>query len=149
VAQALQDHSDLYVVTNSVVVAHTLSTRNNNRIFFAGGELRSHDGGAFGLDAVKFIQRFNLQYAILSAAAINATTGFMLQDLQEANFAREAARSAQTRILVADSDKMDRRAPIAVEDPGSFDVLVTDAPPPDDVSAMLKANDIKSIIAHS
>ncbi|MBL4786975.1 MAG: DeoR/GlpR transcriptional regulator [Cohaesibacteraceae bacterium] len=149
VAQALQDHKDLYVVTNSIDAASTLSRRNNNRVFFAGGELRSHDGGTFGLDALNFIQRFNVQYAVLSVAAIDARSGLMLHDLQEANFAKEAAHRAKTRILVADADKFERNAPIVVEDPGSFDVIVTNITPPDDVVVMLENNEIKIIVAKS
>ncbi len=54
VALALQTRRDLMVVTNSLAVATALTGRNGNRIFMAGGELRAHDGGAFGEDATKF-----------------------------------------------------------------------------------------------
>ena len=72
IAVALQKHQNLFVVTNSVAVAHALATRNNNRVFFSGGELRSHDGGAFGIDSIAFVRRFNVRHAILSVTAINA-----------------------------------------------------------------------------
>jgi DeoR family transcriptional regulator, glycerol-3-phosphate regulon repressor len=145
VARALQNHKNLYVVTNSLAVAHTLATRNNNRVFQAGGELRAHDGGSFGLDAIRFIRRFNVQYAILSVGAINAEVGFMLHDIQEADLSHEAAQRAQTCIIVADSDKFGRRAPIAVEDPSLFDILVTDKPPVTDIAAMLAKNEISTV----
>src|SRR3546814_10976914 len=45
VARALRGHHDLFVVTNSLAVAQMLATRNNNRVFMAGGELRAHDAG--------------------------------------------------------------------------------------------------------
>ena len=51
IARALRRHRDLFVVTNSVAVAHLLAARNNNRVFMAGGELRAHDGGAFGAES--------------------------------------------------------------------------------------------------
>ncbi|MFV2003095.1 MAG: DeoR/GlpR family DNA-binding transcription regulator [Paracoccaceae bacterium] len=145
VARALRNHRDLYVVTNSVAVANTLATRNNNRVFQAGGELRAHDGGAFGLDAINFIRRFNVQYAILSVGAINAEVGFMLHDIQEADLSREAATRAQTRLIVADADKFGRRAPIAVEDASVFDILVTDKEPGADIAAMLTRHDIATV----
>lgn len=146
VAQALKNHSDLYVVTNSIAVAHTLATRNSNRVFQAGGELRSHDGGSFGLDAIMFIRRFNLRYAIFSVGALSAGDGFMLHDMQEADLSREAALRAQTRIVVADSGKFAMRAPIVIEDPSVFDILVTDAEPPADIAAMLADNDISVVL---
>src|SRR3546814_16199298 len=52
VARALRGHHELFVVTNSVAVAQMLATRNTNRVFMAGGELRAHDAGAFGSEAV-------------------------------------------------------------------------------------------------
>ncbi|MDQ7071789.1 MAG: DeoR/GlpR family DNA-binding transcription regulator [Rhodobacterales bacterium] len=146
VAQALRHHRDLYIVTNSLAVAHTLTARNNNRVFLAGGELRSHDGGAFGMDAINFIRRFNVQYAVLSVGAINADTGFMLHDIQEADLSCEAALRAQTRIIVADSAKLGQRAPIAVTDPAKFDILVTDVAPSADIAEMLAHNDISIVI---
>src|SRR3546814_10394538 len=45
VARALRGHNELFVVTNSVAVAQMLATRNNNRVFMAGGEFRATDAG--------------------------------------------------------------------------------------------------------
>jgi DeoR family transcriptional regulator, glycerol-3-phosphate regulon repressor len=145
IAVALQKHQNLFIVTNSTSVAHTLATRNGNRVFLAGGPLRPHDGGAFGNEAVSFIRRFNVKYAILSIAAINER-GFMLQDMEEAEFSREAARIAENRIVVADGEKFGRSAPVVVDMP---DTLVTNAAPPVDIKAMLDANGIDVIVAGS
>lgn len=145
VAQALRNHRNLYVVTNSVAVANTLATRNNNRVFQAGGELRAHDGGSFGADAIQFICRFNLQFAVLSVGAINAEAGFMLHDIQEADLSREAAKRAQTCVVVADNEKLGRRAPIVVQDPTQFDILVTDKTPEPTIAQMLAENEISIV----
>lgn len=147
IAKALQDHNNLFVVTNSVSVAHTLSTRNGNRLFMAGGELRAHDGGTFGMEAVNFIRGFNVQYAVLSVGAIDGSAGFMLHDMGEAELSSEAIARAQTRIVAADSGKFGRRGPIVLKDPARFDILVTDAAPPADITALLAANDIDLVIA--
>lgn len=145
-AQALAGHRDLYVVTNSLAVANTLANVNNNRVFFAGGELRRHDGGSFGDDAIRFVRRFNVQYAVFSAGAINAEIGFMLHDMAEADLSRAIA--AQTRIVLADSEKFGRRAPIAVSDQDGIDILITDKAPPDPVRDMLERHDISLTLAH-
>ncbi len=146
-AQALRNHRNLYVVTNSLAVAGTLATINDNRVFFAGGELRRHDGGAFGQDAIEFIRRFNVQYAVFSTGAVNAQIGFMLHDMQEADLSREAAARAQTCIVLADGEKFGRRAPIAVSNQQDFDILITDTAPPDDIVRMLDDNDISLVLA--
>lgn len=145
IAVALQKHQNLFIVTNSISVAHTLSTRNGNRVYLAGGELRSHDGGAFGVEAINFVRRFNVRHAILSIAAINER-GFMLQDMEEADLSREVSRNAEHRIVVADGEKFGRTAPISVDMP---DILVTNVSPPSEIKAMLDANGISVTIAGS
>ena len=142
VAQALQGHHDLYIVTNSIAVAHLLTARNNNRVFLAGGELRAHDGGAFGQEALGFVKRFNLQYAVVSVAAINPESGFMLHDIEEADISAAALKHAQTGIVVADSTKFGKCAPITLCALEDINMLITNQPPDDRIGAMLEKNDI-------
>ena len=147
VAEALKAHSNLFVVTNSAFVANTLSSRNGNRVFLAGGELRAHDGGAFGAEALDLVQRLNVQFAVFSVGAVNADQGFMLHDLEEANLARVAAANAQVRIVVADKDKFNKRAPVSIGPDIRLDVFYTDARPPASIVDMLKARDIDLVVA--
>ncbi|MDO6966243.1 DeoR/GlpR family DNA-binding transcription regulator [Rhizobium alvei] len=147
IAVALQKHQNLFIVTNSISVAHALATRNGNKVFFAGGALRSHDGGAFGIEAIDFVRRFHVRHAILSVAAINAESGFMLQDMDEAEFSRAAARQADRSIVVADAHKFSRSAPIIIDRPDNYDLLVTDASPPADIRQMLEQNRVELIVA--
>jgi len=147
VAQALRNHSNLFVVTNSIFVAHTLSMRNNNRVFMAGGELRAHDGGAFGAEALDLVRRLNVQMAVFSVGAVNSEMGFMLHDLEEANIARVAAENAQVSIVVADSGKFNKRAPVSLDKMSAIDVFVTDCVPPVEINAMLDKHEIEIVIA--
>lgn len=149
IAVALQKHQNLFVVTNSLSVANALATRNNNRVFLAGGALRSHDGGAFGLEAINFVKRFNVQHAILSVTAINARHGFMLQDMEEAEFSRTVARQAENRIIVADAEKFGQSAPIIIDDARIYSHLVTNEAPPADIASMLSANEIELVVARN
>ncbi len=147
VAQALQNHRDLYVVTNSITVAHTLTARNNNRVFLAGGELRALDGGAFGSDAVSFVERFNVQYAVMSVAAINASSGFMLYDVQEADISCTALKRAQISIVLADGSKFGKRAPVTILRPQDIDMLITNQEPDAPTCAMLERHDVAVTVA--
>lgn len=139
VAQALRQHRDLLVVTNSLAVAQALAARNGNRVFMAGGELRSHDGGAFGAEALAFVRQFQLRYALLSITAIDAQAGFLLQDLREAEFSRALISRAEETIVAADASKFARTAPIRLAAPEAVHGLITDAAPPAPVAALLAA----------
>lgn len=147
VAQALRGHHDLFVVTNSIAVAQTLATRNKNRVFMAGGELRSHDAGAFGKEAIAFVRQFNVSLAILSAAAIDGRSGFMLQDMQEAEFSREVLTRAERSIVAADGSKFGRTAPICLSSPDSIDMLVSDTQPPKDICDLMDGHDVEINVA--
>ena len=70
----------------------------------------------------------------------------MLHDLEEANLARVAAARAQVRIVVADHDKFNKRAPISIGKDVPFDVLYTDAQPPEAVAEVLQTMDIDLVV---
>ncbi len=147
VALALQTRRDLMVVTNSLAVATALTGRNGNRVFMAGGELRAHDGGAFGQDALDFVGQFRVTHAILSVAAIDAKDGFLLQDLREAEFARAIIARADDATVAADATKFSGKAAITIAPLGKFKRLVTDAVPPPDILAQLALHEIALQIA--
>ncbi len=146
VAKALKNHKDLFVVTNSVVVANELAAHNNNRVYMAGGELRPHDGGAFGVEAQELIKRLNVRFAILSVGAVNADLGFMLHDLQEANLARIAIESAQVRVVVADGEKLGKRAPVTLQAAQDINLFFTDVQPSRSIEKMLIENEIDLVV---
>ncbi|WP_421703449.1 DeoR/GlpR family DNA-binding transcription regulator [Aliiroseovarius sp.] len=134
IADALRDHRRMVIVTNSVYVAFRLATRNENRVFLAGGELRGHDGGAFGTDAMEFAANFNTDYAVLSSAGITPK-GFFLFDLEEARFSRLIMQQADKCIMAADSSKFGRVAPVDIGNPSRVDYLVCDKEPPTEIAA--------------
>lgn len=136
VARALAGHHRLTVVTNSSDIARTLATQNGNRVYMAGGELRSDNGAAFGPQTLDFIRRFRVRHAIISAGAVDAA-GVMDFDLDEAEFARAALETAEQRILVTDTSKFTRSGLIRVADFSAINILVTDEPPPKAVAQAL------------
>jgi DeoR family glycerol-3-phosphate regulon repressor len=147
VAQALRARRELLVVTNSLAVAQALTGVNGNQVFMAGGELRSHDGGAFGAEALAFVKQFRVSYAVLSVAAISAPSGFLLQDLREAEFSRAIIERAEQAIVAADASKFGRSAPIAIAEPGRFSQLVTDAVPDAGLAGFLAGHGVRVVLA--
>lgn len=141
VARALRDRRDLLVVTNSVDIARTLATRNGNRVYMAGGELRADDGAALGPSATAFVGQFRARLAFLSIGAIDLEDGLMDYDLDEAEFSRVVMRRSERTIVVADHSKFGRRGLVTVCPLSAVDMLVTDtAPPPAFVERLRKAD---------
>lgn len=148
IADELRGHRQLTIVTNSVHVAYHLSSRNENRVYIAGGELRNRDGGVFGADAMEFVANFHTDFALLSTTGLDAKNGFTLFDLEEAKFSRRIMTSASTCIVACDSAKFEREAPITIGNPSIVDHLVSDAEPSDALRAALEGWGIKLHIAH-
>ncbi len=147
VALALSNHSNLLVVTNSVDIARTLATRNGNRVYMAGGELRGDDAAAFGPVAHSFVRQFEVQHAVLSIGAISANSGFMDFHLCEAEFARAIMSRAEHTIVVADNSKFGQKASIKVCDANQIDMLVSDREPPRPFSKQLLEAGVRVLVA--
>lgn len=147
VATALRVRKNLFVVTNAIKVAETLSAHNQNRVFFAGGELRESDGGSYSAQAVEFLRGFTPDFAILAASAVSADKGFMLTDLAEAECDRVFIQNASTSIIVADQTKFGRNAPITLCPMDPIATVVTDARPPEDFRIAAQKNNLKIIVA--
>jgi len=149
VARELLGHRRLTVVTNSSDIARTLATVNGNKVYMAGGELRSDSGAAFGVSAIEFIAKFSVTHAIISAGAIDAVSGVMDFDLEEAEFARMMLSRGEQSYVVTDQTKFGRRGLVSV---AGFDLighLVTDAPVDDDLAALLETHGTSLIVAGS
>ncbi|MFQ5984447.1 MAG: DeoR/GlpR family DNA-binding transcription regulator [Alphaproteobacteria bacterium] len=147
VANALRDRRELLVVTNSVDIARTLATRNGNRVYMAGGELRADDGAALGPSATTFVEQFRVRLAFLSIGAIDLEDGLMDYDLSEAEFSRVVMGRAERRIVVADHTKFGHRALVEVAPLDAIDALVTDIEPPGSFAEQLKQAGVTVLVS--
>ena len=137
-ARALLDHRRLTVVTNSSDIARTLATVNGNKVYMAGGELRSDSGAALGFSAIEFINRFSVDHAIISAGAVNAATGIMDYDLEEAQFGQAVLARGRRRAVVTDASKFGQKGLVRVCSLADFDELIVNRAPPEDLKEALQ-----------
>ena len=138
-ARELLQHRNLTVVTNSSDIARTLATVNGNKVFMAGGELRSDSGAAFGVSAIEFVSRFSVTHAVISVGALDAPGGITDYELEEAEFARTVLSRGARTIAITDASKFGRRGLVQVCDFEAIDELVTDRDPPNDILQALQA----------
>lgn len=141
-AKELISHRNLTVVTNSTEVARELCSRNENRVYLAGGEIRADDSAAYGPTAVSFAQQFAMQKAILSMGAISDRLGCLDFELGEAEFKRAVIPQSQSIIVVADHTKFEKPGVIKVCEFDAVDMLITDRPPSKKIYDILGAERI-------
>ncbi len=146
-AQALRAHSNLTVVTNSSYIANLLATRNENRVFMVGGELRAHDAAAFGSHAIEFVENFHAEKCILSIGAIHSDRGCMNFELCEAEFSRAVLKHSDYAILASDSSKFGRTGIARVCGFDGINLLVTDEIPNAPLDTRFGDADVEVLVA--
>jgi DeoR family glycerol-3-phosphate regulon repressor len=142
VARFLLNHKGMLVVTNNVNVAGMLWPAPGLEVMIAGGPVRRSDGGIVGSSAEEFIANFKLDYAIIGCSAIDSEGALFDYDLREVRVTRGIIRNARSVILVVDSMKYDRRAPIRIGDLGNIDTLITDDGIPEDVVELCRQRQV-------
>jgi DeoR family glycerol-3-phosphate regulon repressor len=126
VGQALLDHRDLMVITNNINVANRLRILPNVEVVIAGGVVRGSDGGIVGEAAVDFIRQFKVDFAVIGVSAIDPDGALLDFDLREVKVAQAIIANARHVILVSDSTKFERTAPVRIAHLSQVDTFITD-----------------------
>ena len=130
VARALSRHSGLVVVSNNINIINQLMGTRVRELILVGGAVRTSDGAIVGEDAVEFISRYKVDFAVIGASALDADGAILDFDSREVSVARAILRNSRTRICVADGSKFDRTAPVRICNVAELDYFVTDTAPP-------------------
>lgn len=131
VAASLKSHRKLTVVTNGLHAAQALVNQNDNEVFMAGGALHHVENGTFGPDTIAFIEKFNIDVAVISIDGFDLGSGFLLASVAEASLARAVTKRAKRVMVVMDVTKFGQSAPMIACDVADVDVILIDQMPDD------------------
>ncbi|WP_353227151.1 DeoR/GlpR family DNA-binding transcription regulator [Novosphingobium sp.] len=126
VARHLVHHRRLMVISNNLNVVDCLSGRDGIAVIAVGGQVRAGDRAVIGALADQFIDNFSVDLALIGASGLSETGDLVDFDADEVLVARRIIRQARKVILVADSSKIGRAAPIRIAGVDAIDHLVTD-----------------------
>jgi DeoR family glycerol-3-phosphate regulon repressor len=130
VARALGGHAGLLVITNNLQVAAELHRHRDIEVVVTGGSVRHSDGGIVGAQSEALIAQFRVDLAIIGTSAVDADGTLLDFDIREMQAQRAIIEHARRVVLVADSSKFARSAPVRVAHLDDVDILVTDRLPP-------------------
>ena len=147
VADALVRHSGLMVITNNINVANSMRVYPGIEVVVAGGVVRRADGGIVGEAAVDFIRQFKVDFAVIGVSAIDADGSLLDYDFREVKVAKAIIANARHVILVADSSKFERRAPVRIGHISQVDTFVTDHCPDDAIRAICAEGEVDLVEA--
>lgn len=126
VSNALLDHKGLMVITNNINVANRMRVYPSIEVVIAGGVVRGSDGGIVGEAAVDFIRQFKVDYAVIGTSAIDHDGALLDFDFREVKVAQAILANARHVILVADSTKFERTAPVRIGHISQVNTFITD-----------------------
>ncbi|MBI1621166.1 DeoR/GlpR family DNA-binding transcription regulator [Aquamicrobium zhengzhouense] len=126
VSNALLDHKGLMVITNNINVANRMRVYPSIEVVIAGGVVRGSDGGIVGEAAVDFIRQFKVDYAVIGTSAIDPDGALLDYDFREVKVAQAILANARHVILVADSTKFERTAPVRIGHISQVNTFITD-----------------------
>lgn len=129
VARALVAREGLLVITNNIHVVSILLPSPRVEVIVAGGLVRRTDGGIVGEATIDLVSQFLVDYAIIGASAIGADGSLLDFDYREVRVSQKIIENARHVVLVADSMKFTRSAPVRIGHISQVDVFVTDRMP--------------------
>lgn len=126
VAAALSSHEDLLVITNNLNVAMQLYRHPRIEVVVAGGSVRGTDGAVVGSTAISIIRQFKVDHAVIGASAIDDDGALLDFDFREVEVSQAIIENARSVMLVADSTKFRRSAPVRIAHISQVNTFVTD-----------------------
>lgn len=145
VGEALLNHHEMMVITNNINVANRLRIFPSIEVVIAGGVVRGSDGGIVGEAAVDFIRQFKVDYAVIGVSAIDQDGALLDYDLREVKVAQAIIANARHVILVSDSSKFERTAPVRIGHLSQVHTFITDRCTVPSVRAICRENDVRLI----
>ena len=149
-AEILSNISGLTIVTNSAEIARIVSLGPaGNKVFLIGGEFSGDNSETLGSLAVSQIRSFRAHHVVLTIGALDARTGAMDFNIEEAQIARTMIEQAERVTILVDSTKFDRIASFEVCATDRIDTLVCDQKPQGQLLDALEAQGVHIVVAGS
>ncbi|GGD74339.1 DeoR/GlpR family DNA-binding transcription regulator [Croceicoccus mobilis] len=126
VAANLSHHRDLVIISNNLNVIDMLSGHPSAQLVCVGGSVRTADRAVVGALAMRFIDNFKVDYAIIGVSALDSDGSLLDFDIDEVEVAQRIISNARKVILVADNTKVGRSAPVRICGMDEIDFLVCD-----------------------
>lgn len=147
VAEALENHSGLEIITNNLNVAAALQHKEDFNVIVAGGQVRPRDGGIIGEATIDFINQFKVDVGIIGISGIDEDGSLLEFDYQEVRVAQAIIRNSRQIYLAADHSKFRRNPVVRQGNISQLNALFTDRRPPETICHLLEAHDVALYIA--
>jgi DeoR/GlpR family transcriptional regulator of sugar metabolism len=146
-ALRLTGHTDLTVVTNSLLVAQALSASPRIEVVMTGGTLRGPVQALVGSAAERSLAGLRTRRAFISGNGLTAERGLSTPNMQVASTDRALAASAEEVVVLADHTKIGSDTMVQTVPTDRIDHLVTGDPAPQEELYELTARGVRLHVA--
>jgi DeoR/GlpR family transcriptional regulator of sugar metabolism len=127
IAQALPDHADLTVVTNSPEACLRMLDRPGFNVILIGGRVGNDVAGAVGASALLQVQQIKADLCFLGACALDPVEGIAAFDAEDAELKRAMVKASAQLAIAMTSEKLMSAAPFVVGPASAIDYLIVEA----------------------
>ena len=124
-AQNLPDGIRIRVVTNSIVIAEELRTRDNISVILLGGEM-DDKGNCYDAIAIETIKRLRFDKCFITSAFISAQFGLSIRKTAAISFFNAVMDSARQTIGLFPREKIGFDSIVSICPADRLDVMITD-----------------------
>ena len=135
VARALVVRENLLVATNNIHAVLALRAAPGIAVHLAGGKVRLRDLDLIGAESQDFFGQFSLDIAVFSCGALSPEGEVMDYNPEEIRARRAIAACARRTVLILDSTKIGRPAPLRHGALWDYSTVVHGGTLPEDVVA--------------
>lgn len=151
IARALNGKRNLTIITAGLRIAEavmaSLSLTSDVRLVLTGGILRPGELSMTGHIAERSYSEFHVDKAFIGVGGVSLDDGLTEVNLEDASVKQHLIRSAQQRIVVADSSKLGRTTLASVAPLSSIHTLITDADANANTVRLLRDAGVEVLIA--
>lgn len=146
-AQNLSRRQNLVVVTNNLQAALHLYDQPTVEVLVTGGWIRTASGSLIGEDTISSIDRFSLDFCVISTASITPIGELLEYDQAVAAPIAAMLKRARHKVLVVDGSKFTGRGIIRSALLSEMDYVLTDRPPPAHLKKIIDDHDVKLCVS--
>jgi DeoR/GlpR family transcriptional regulator of sugar metabolism len=127
IAEALPDHADLTVITNSPEACLRLLDRPGFDVILVGGRVGKDVAGAVGSIALLQIQQIKADLCFLGACALDPEEGIAAFEAEDAELKRAMVKASGLVAIAMTSEKLMTAAPFVIAPASAIDYLIVEA----------------------
>lgn len=145
-AQNLPSNIRIRVVTNSIVIAEELRTKDNISVILLGGEM-DDKGNCYDAIAVEMVNRLRFDKCFITSAFISAEFGLSIQRTAAISFFSAVINSSKQTIGLFPKEKIGFDSIVSICPAEQLDIMITDWDASEDDLKLFDEKGIEIVIA--